>query len=156
MRSERAINERLEQITNEIFNLRREEGVLKDKLVKLKSKKKFTVITKDKSIQVPYSEITLLMVNDIRRGLGYEDDHDVFYEYQFYFPELNVRVRFATDTIMRKYDIPMGDIERYGRKWSHPTDSGEEAWAFRKKFKDVQTVYRDNLNDISRTYLSYA
>lgn len=56
MRSEKAINERLENIEMELMTLKQERTKLIDRRIKLKDKKKF----KFPDVSVPYSEIAAI------------------------------------------------------------------------------------------------
>ena len=81
----------------------------------------------------PYKEQTLVHSYYTERGLGYEDDRDVFSENQIECCKCGINHRFLSQEALDRFKVPYEVKCHYGRPVQRQTTNRE----FNKKFKKV-------------------
>lgn len=146
IRSVSAAVKALADLDAELVQIHALQNQIRDKLVKLKSKKTFNF---GEGYIYPYSEIILVERTHTNKGLGYEDDHDQFSEFRFYHPSVPYLIRFLSDDSIIKYEIPYKVKDYYGSPSKIQVNWGEEYREFKKKFGKVIKIdnhYTEPLN----------
>ena len=78
----------------------------RETLIEAKSRQRFQCYNADCNRTSAYRDITLYEMEWTRKGLGYEDDVDLFCEWHIECPHCKIHHRFLSDESILKYEIP--------------------------------------------------